>query len=179
MDDVVVCDDGILADITLLPGGETETAYVAAPYAGNGFGMYFPIEVEDLVVVVIPDGDAGNGPVILGRYWRGADKPPTDIRGAASNEPVGVVHEPSPDVVLRAKPGANTQVIVSAGANVTIKVEGAGTINLKVDGGTVNLGSDSHTTLEGVVNGQAIDPFTGQTHTALGNASSKVFAKKS
>lgn len=31
---------------------------------------------------------------------------------------------------------------------------------------------------EGVVVGSGIDPFTGQTYNALGNASSKVFAKK-
>ncbi len=31
---------------------------------------------------------------------------------------------------------------------------------------------------DGVLNGKAIDPFTGSTHNVLGNASTKVFAKK-
>lgn len=45
-------------------------------------------------------------------------------------------------------------------------------------GSIVELGGEGLTATEGVLNGQAIDPFTGQTHFALGNASTKVKAKK-
>lgn len=170
--------EGVFADISFLPLEEPETAMMGVPYAGNGFGFYFPVYEDDIVLVAIPDGDPNSGPIIVSRMWSAADRPFSEMQGTADTDAPGQ-YMPSDDVVLRAKPGANTKIIVSAGANVTITVEGAGNVNLKVNAGSVNLGSDSHTALEGVVQGQAIDPFTGSTQTALGNASTKVFAKKS
>jgi hypothetical protein len=83
------------------------------------------------------------------------------------------------EIVLRAKPGAKTTIVVSEGANIDIKIEGAGNCNLIVNSGSVNLGSDTHDVTDGVVHGSGFDPFTGQTYTALGNTSRKVFARKS
>lgn len=178
--DKVVVDpqEGVFADISILPREEPETAIVGVPYAGNGFGFYVPLYEDDVVLVGVPDGDTNAGPVIISRMWSSADKPPTE---AASRTPVAGapgMYAPSDDIVLRARAGANTRIVVSDGANVTITVEGTGNVNLKVEGGSVNLGSDSHIALEGVVNGQAFDTFTGTTQYALGNASGKVFAKK-
>lgn len=170
--------EGVFADLSFLPSEEPETGMMGVPYAGNGFGFYFPLYEDDIVLVALPDGDPNAGPVIISRMWSSADRPMTEIQGAADTQNQGQYH-PSDDVVLRAKAGANTRIIVSEGANVTITVEGAGNVNLKVNTGSVNLGSDTHTALEGVVQGQAIDPFTGMTQTALGNTSTKVWAKKS
>ncbi len=174
---VVDPQEGIFADVTLIPNEEPETVFVGAPYAGGGFGFYFPLEEGDTVLIGIPDGNCDMGPILISRMWDAGDRPFAEMKGAPSDEPEQF--EPSPDVILRAKPGANTRIIVSAGANVSITVEGAGSVNLQVDGGSVHLGMSEHTALQGVVQGEAYDPFTGQTQTALGNASSKVFARKS
>lgn len=42
----------------------------------------------------------------------------------------------------------------------------------------VDLGESDLLATAGVVQGEAVDPFTGLTHFALGNASTRVFAKK-
>lgn len=43
----------------------------------------------------------------------------------------------------------------------------------------LELGAEGLSTItDGVLNGTAIDPFTGQTHANLGNASKRVFAKR-
>lgn len=178
--------EGVFCDISLLPFEQPETAFLGVPYAGDGFGFYFPVEVDDVVLVAIPDGDPGAGPVVISRMWSAADKPPAELKGTADSDNPGQFH-PSKDVILRCKPGSNTKIIVSAGANVNITVEGAGNVNLgvesgdvnlKVGSGSVHLGRDTHTALDGVVHGSGIDPFTGLTYTAIGNASSKVFARK-
>jgi len=170
--------EGVFVDLSFLPSEEPESAVMGVPYAGNGFGFYFPLYEDDIVLVGIPNGDPASGPVIIARMWSAADRPPAEIKAAADTENQGQFH-PSDDVVLRAKAGANTKIIVSEGANVTITVEGAGNVNLVVNGGNVHLGQDSHQPLDGVVHGSGIDPMTGANYTALGNTSSKVWAKKS
>ena len=170
--------EGIFADISILPNEEPETALVGVPYAGNNFGFYFPVYADDIVLVGLPDGDPNSGPVIISRMWSAADKPFSEARGSADTDNPGQYHQ-TDDVVLRAKAGANTKIIVSEGANITLTVEGAGNVNLVVNGGNVNLGADSHAPTDGVVHGSGIDTFTGMTYTVLGNTSSKVWAKKS
>lgn len=198
--DKVVVDpqEGVFCDIALLPFEQPETARLGVPYAGNGFGFYFPVEVDDVVLVAVPDGDFGSGAVIISRMWSAADPPLAEAQGAADTDSGPGQYEGSPNVTLRAKAGAHTKIIVSSGANVTIQVEGNGTINLnaasgdinletaasgninlKVATGSVNLANNSHGPLDGVVHGSGFDTFTGVTYTALGNASQKVFAKKS
>ena len=168
--------EGVFVDVSFLPQEEPENALLGVPYAGNSFGFYFPLEVDDTVLVAIPDGDSEAGPVVIGRIWNKADPPPEELKGPAAPEEGQFM--PSPDVILRAKPGANTRIFVSAGANVTITVEGGGNVNLVVNDGSVNLGSATHGATDGVVHGSGIDPFTGQTYTALQNTSQKVFARK-
>ena len=139
--------DGVFADITLMPSQDEDTARVGALYAGNGWGLYFPIEVDDEVVVMAPSGDPNEGLVILPRRWSAADKPP----GAIGRNPT--------DAVLVMKPGASLRIVTS-------------------DGGKVVLGEETDGPLDGIVHGQGIDPFTGQSYTALGNTSDIVRAAK-
>ncbi len=174
---VVDPEHGVFADITFLPGEESETAIVGSAYAGASHGLHLPLQEEDVVLVAVPDGDMDAGPVIICRMWSENDKPFAEMKGAASSQGEGV-NEQAQNVVLRARAGANTTIIVSEGATISLKVEGAGNINLVVDGGTVNLGKESHEALDGVVHGSGFDTFTGTTYTALGNASAKVFARK-
>jgi uncharacterized protein involved in type VI secretion and phage assembly len=174
---VVDPDHGIFCDITLLPNEESETALMGLPYAGNNYGFYFPLQEEDLVVVAIPNGDTGNGPVIISRVFTAADVPFSETRGSPAAE--SGQYEPAQEVVLRARPGTPTKIIVSEGANITLTVEGSGNVNLVVNSGNVHLGKNSHLPTDGVVHGSGFDTFTGATYTALQNTSSKVWAKKS
>jgi hypothetical protein len=151
--------EGTFVDIQMLPNGELETCYLGSPYAGGGFGDHCPVEVNDKVLVAVPMGDPGMGPVIICRFNNAGDPPHADFD--------------SQNRVIRAKPGKNIRLVVSEGATVQIYAE---------KGATVRLGGDAAAGtipgIDGVVNGQAIDPFTGQTQFALGNSSLGVFAKK-
>lgn len=161
---------GIFADVQFQPGGEPETALVGAAYAGGEFGLYCPIDVNDTVLVALPMGDPGNGPVIIARMWAAADKPSAEF---------GSGEVATDNVVLRMRPGKKFRVITSdSGDGFEVDVGGDGNITLKVNSGVVNLGGADLLPTQGVVNGQAIDTFTGLTQFALGNASSKVLAKK-
>lgn len=65
---------------------------------------------------------------------------------------------------------------------IPMHVEFGVTINpdsVVIDGPRIDLGDSGLNPLQdGVLTGQAIDPFTGSPHYALGNASTKVLAKK-
>lgn len=75
-----------------------------------------------------------------------------------------------------ATPGELTETtLVVRAPTVTINAD-AGDCKVLASG-VVHLGDDSLTTQEGVVNGLAVDSFTGSTQFALGNASTKVRAK--
>ena len=175
---VVDPDEGIFADVSLLPEQQTVTAFVGTGYAGDGFGFHAPIQEDDLVLVAIPDGDTDAGAWVISRGWNSGDKPHADFQSTTPIEGAPGMYHPKEEVILRAKPGTKTTIVVSAGANVDIKVEGAGNCNLIVNSGSVNLGSDSHGINDGVVHGSGFDTLTGVTYTALGNTSQKVFARK-
>lgn len=114
---------GHFVDVTLLPLGQPGTARVGSQYAGNGFGSYFPIAVDDEVVVGLPDGDPMAGMVVLARLWCAADPPPAE---AAAN--------PGDVLLVKAAPGATTRVIVSGGGDVVVEAR---------DGGKVLLGAEA------------------------------------
>lgn len=148
--------EGTFVDVKLQPGGEVETCYLGSPYAGDKFGDHCPVEVDDTVLVAVPLGDPGLGPIIVARFNNSGDPPHADFD--------------SQNRVIRAKPGQNVRIVASAGAKVQIVAE---------SGSVVQLGDDSVVPgLNGVVNGEAVDPFTGMTQFALGNASLTVAAKK-
>lgn len=186
-------EHGIFADVQFQPGGDPETALLGGPYAGGEFGMYCPVAVGDTVLVALPMGDPGNGPVIIARMWSAADKPSADF---------GAGEVPSENVVLRAAPSKKLLIRTSAGGgDIDLTIEGDGNFNLTLEGngnvaidarGTGNVVIDARGTgkvflgggatltplLDGVVTAQGIDPFTGLTYGALGNATAKVLAKK-
>lgn len=163
-------DNGLLAEVAVLPEEYLIEADVGSAYAGAGFGLVVAPKEGDTVLVCIPEGDTDVRPVIVSRMWGPQELPPADAQlpnDAASN-----------DVVLRVENGNHLRIFTAQGGNVKITVQGQGNVDLVVDGGVVRLGADTNTPIQGVLNGQAFDPFTGQTHFALGNASSKVFARK-
>lgn len=155
--------EGCFADVQFQPGGENETAYYGTSYAGSGFGEHNPIEVGDTVLVALPMGDPGLGPIIIARFNNAGDPPPAEF---------GEGDEPSADRIVRVKPNQNLRIIVSGTGSVNITVEGAGQVTLGGEAPAVVA------PLQGVVQGEAIDPFTGLTQFALGNASTVVAARK-
>lgn len=113
----------VLVNVTLLPCGMEETARVGAIYAGNGFGFYTPLHVDDEVLVVSPSGDPDEGLVIAQRLWSPADPPPASLSANPN------------DVTL----------VVEPGRNLRMSVQGAGNVVIDAADGQVKLGSDSAT----------------------------------
>jgi hypothetical protein len=129
---------GVFADVKLVPSGETLTCFVGMPAAGSGSGAWFPPEVGETVLVAVPGGDPGHGPVIVSRFWSMDRLPPdpTDLDWADGATSL----EPPTDIVVRARPGQSIK-IRGSGANLDLRVEGTGDVVVENLGtGTVKLG---------------------------------------
>ena len=127
-------EEGPLVDVLLMPDRAPETARVGTEYAGPGFGLYLPIEVDTEVVVGFPCGDPDEGLVVLRRLWSKSDPPPQ----LAQDHP--------DDVLLIAKDGVNIRIVT----------QGTGSVNIISD--NVNIGGEDLTPPEGILNGQTINP---------------------
>lgn len=114
---------GIFADIAYAPSGDEDTAYFGAPYAGGGFGAYFPIAIGDTVLVANSMGDPANGPLIVGRFWNASDVPNAELAGEGD--------DPTKNAVIRIEPGQTLKIRSSGGGEVDIEVEGSGDLVLK------------------------------------------------
>lgn len=172
-------DEGIFVDVVYQHSGIPDTCYLGQAYAGAEFGEHCPVDIGDTVLVACPMGDPGYGPVIICRWNNSGDKPPADFKDPESSD-----DDPTPtrDRVLRMRPGQTYRIRTSGdGGGVDVVCEGNGNIVVNVNQGIVYLAGDPSSLqvpLQGVLNGEAIDPFTGATHAALGNASTKVAARK-
>ena len=134
-------EEGIFVDVQFQPDGTKETAYLGLPYAGAEFGLYCPVEIGDTVLVAVPGGDPGNGPIIISRWNNSGDKPSADFQSTADAETA------SPDMVLRVKPGQKFKVRTSGSSDgVDITVEGDGNVLIQATGsGKVYLGGSDGT----------------------------------
>ena len=99
---------GVLADVTLLPCGTAETARVGSSMASQGSGLYLPLEVDDDVLVVAPDGCPDAGLVIVAALWDRATKPPA----TAASHPTDALIQP-PD-------GRTVRVVTTGGGEVLL-----------------------------------------------------------
>lgn len=111
-------DAGVFVDLILLPTQMEATARVGAIYAGNGFGLYAPLHIDDEVVVIAPSGDPNEGLVVTQRVWSPSDLPP---QSAADN--------PN-DLTL----------VVESGKSLRISAQGEGSVYLTTETGKVYLG---------------------------------------
>jgi len=123
---------GLFADIRYLDDGQADTAIIATPYAGNSFGASFPIRVNDTVLVAIPNGDPGTGPMIIAREWNSGDPPPNELDG--DNK------EPTNDVVIRVEEGQKLRIITDGAGEVLIQSRGTG--GVRVEGSKVVVQTD-------------------------------------
>jgi len=131
---------GIFADIQYTPSGDEDTAYFGAPYAGGGFGAYFPIAIGDTVLVANSMGDPANGPLIVGRFWNASDVPNAELAGEGD--------DPTKDSVIRIEPGQSLKIRSSGGGEVDIEVEGSGDFLIKA-GGLVKMQAASQSFVRG------------------------------
>ncbi len=122
-------DEGIFVDVQFQPSGTIETCLLGAPYAGAEFGAYFPVNVDDTVLVAVPSGDPSTGPILIQRMWNSGDKPHADFQSEDEDE------EPTQDVVLRIQPGSKLKIRTSDdGDGVEITVEGDGDALIQATG---------------------------------------------
>lgn len=116
-------DNGPLVDVTLLPDGDPETVKLGACYAGPSFGAYFPVDVDDLVIVAFPSGDYDHGGVIVARVWSPAEVP-SDL---AKNNPDDI------------------SIVVKKDTNMRMRVFGSGNLIIACENGKVLLGDETGT----------------------------------
>jgi hypothetical protein len=107
-------NEGFFADVTMIPTGEEQTAMISSLYTGPSYGFWPAVEVGDLVVVVVPQGDPNAGPVIIGQIWNTEYPPPSEARGTGSDNT-----DVSPNVVLKTKGGAKL-VMIAQNADFTM-----------------------------------------------------------
>lgn len=101
-------EEGVFADVILMPSRLRETARVGQEYCGVNFGLHTPVEVDDEVLVSAPSGDPDEGLVVARRLWGGSDPPPSEV-----------VDHPQ-DVILVVKPGQSVRLVVKGGGKVML-----------------------------------------------------------
>lgn len=121
---------GVYVDVMLLPDEEPETARVGSIYAGPGYGIYAPIEVDSEVLVIAPHGDPDEGLVVAYVLWSPSDAPPAEATESTEAS--------ESTVIVRAKDGARLRII-TVGANVDIEARGDGAQVNVTAGGNVNV----------------------------------------
>jgi hypothetical protein len=79
----VAFDDelGPLVNVTLQPSGIPVTCRVAGPLGGNGEASFRPFVEGDEVLVLLPQGDERDNPIIIGRLNNAIDLWPTQVGG--------------------------------------------------------------------------------------------------
>lgn len=117
---VLVDDGGCHYDVTTI-GGMNETVALSPPYGGSRYGFYFPVFVDQMATLVVPDGKFNAGARMVGATWDPGTPPPQEA-----------VDHPD-DVALVVQPGQTVRIIVSGGGNAVIEAR---------DGGKVKVGSE-------------------------------------
>ena len=132
-------------------------AYPVSPFAGEGFGFFFPPEVGQTVWVMFEGGDA-NMPLYVGGWWGNASKGPTSSGVPAEANPKGgspVIRE------LRTKAGHRIVFDDTSGAGgITIQTPKGTVIKLDDSDGSVKVISSSTVSvqaLEAKVEAQAVN----------------------
>lgn len=93
--------EGVFVDVICYPNKNPGTARLGCVYAGNGFGLYAPVMVDDEVLVEAPNGNPDQGLVVTQRLHSPSDPLP---------EEVGAHPE---DFLLIARPGKIVRIMVA------------------------------------------------------------------
>ncbi len=121
VDAVAVAADGVHCDV-ITADGLPETATLVTPYGGPGYGIYGPIQIDDAVLLALPDGKFNAGARIVGRIWDPGSPPPAEVTSHPE------------DVAIVVRPGQTIRIVVSGGGNAVVESR---------DGGLVLLGDET------------------------------------
>ena len=127
------------------PGRDTLAwARVALPYAGPGYGMWLPPQIDDEVLVAFEAGDLER-PWVIGRAWNGLDLPPKD--GTTLGDKGLLIRTPAGYRILIDEAGQVVRVDHPSGMALVIE---AGVARLEDgSGGKVELQDGSAVILQG------------------------------
>lgn len=120
-------EHGAFVDVQYLPSMLDDTAAVGTGYAGDGFGLWLPPSVGDIVFVALPGGESDACPVVVARLWNAARRPP-DLASADD------AADATDDIVLKVRDGKNVRVDVSGAGGVTLTASGSGRIVVQQTG---------------------------------------------
>lgn len=168
-DAVEIDEHGVWLDCTIVETGEpirVRWGLMILPGGRGGVWLPPPERGEEILAVF----NAGDPSTAIGAYTF-ADADAESPGGDDYKLPAAIISEPNA-VHIR---GANHAVRIDTDAELTAR---AGT-KTDIDSPDVNLGGTGLLPTQGVVNGEGVDPYTGATYAALGNASTIVKAKKS
>jgi hypothetical protein len=139
-------NNGLFADVQFLPGGEIETCLVGTGYAGNGFGAYGSLKVDDVVLVAVPQGDPGEGPIIIARLWNAGDKPPPEL--AQGDNPAN--DEPTANPTFRLEDGSTLRVVARNAGLIKLELSGGSTFEVvATEGSNVVVAADTTVEITG------------------------------
>jgi phage baseplate assembly protein V len=115
---------------------ESDWIQVASPAAGNGHGIVFVPEVDDLVLIAFAYGRIDRA-YVIGSLWSKADKPPADRHKRTIQSKTGHVitlddTKDAEAISIVDKSGKN-KIVLDAKAN-TITIESSGALTIKAKG---------------------------------------------
>lgn len=140
---VAVDGDGAHYDVVNADGSH-ETVALAPAYGGPGYGLYTPTELDEVAVIVVPDGSPNAGGRIVGKIWDPGAPPPAE---AISNPE---------DVALVVKPGQSIRIIVSGGGTAIVEARDGGHVELGKPGTTLAPRNPALSTADGAAFMQAL-----------------------
>jgi hypothetical protein len=115
---VNVAADGVYLDVLLIPDNVMETARWSTMYAGDGFGLYFPVRIDDTVMVVAPSGEPDYGLVAGPCWWSPAEAVPQDA-----------INNPN-DALLVMQTNRNVRFVTQGSGNLVLDPRGTGKVLL-------------------------------------------------
>lgn len=159
---------GVTVDVLLMPALVPATCRYSGLQGGPACTVLSPIHPGDEVLVVLPDGEAANVPVIVAILTSDHSPLPVDQDGKPffRNDRLSIVAN-----------NIRVDIRTSGGARAQLQPDGSASVEVP-PGKTVQVGSTGLSSDDGVVTGQGIDTFTGLTYAKLGNASTTVLAKR-
>lgn len=168
-------DEGIFADVFLMPSRQTLTARVMSPYIGDGYGLFFPLKVGDEVLVGWPSGDPMMGLCILGRLFSPTDKPSLQFskNPATLNPAIAETLDTTDDIVLVVEPGQSVKITVSGPTSTNQLVFNGDEFRVNTTGtAKVYLGEDSESspqvrTTQPLVLGNELENYMGNPASVL------------
>jgi len=138
-------DLGMYADVKIQPDGNEETCLVGSNFVQDGGGEWNPLNPGDLVLVAIPMGNPGYGPVLFARVWSASAKPATEFHDENSDDPTQATARRT--IVVRG--ATKYRVRAKEGAQISMEVDGDGVYDITATGkATVNITAETTVTVK-------------------------------